>query len=110
MLNWNLKSITPYQFVHFYLSKGCAFSSDFSAIRIIDSKLLRYLRKYSEFFLDLSLEHYDLNLYKSHIVACAAIAGARKAVGLYPIWNNELEELSGVDWKAIESSFVFLYE
>jgi hypothetical protein len=109
LLDWNLKSITPYQFSQFYLSNGCTFSSDKSLIRDIDAKLLRYLRKYAEFFVDLSLQDYEFIKYNSHIVACASIAGARKATGLVPIWNDELIELTHTTWEEIESCFKSLY-
>lgn len=109
MLNWNLNTITPFQFAQFYLSKGCAFSTDRTLIRNIDSKLLRYLRKYAEFFTDLTLQDYEFSAYPSHIVACAAIAAARKAVGLAPIWNAELQELTEATWEQIEPCFSKLY-
>ena len=109
LLEWNLKTITPYQFTQFFLSKGCAFSSDESVVREIDFKLLKYLRKYAEFFVDLSLQEYEFSEYQSHILGCAAIAGARKAVGLYPLWNEELVELTQTSWDDIEICFKSLY-
>ena len=110
MLDWNLKTITPLQFAHFYLSKGCAFSVDHSVVREIDIKLLRYLRKYTDFFIDLSYHDYKLNTYPAHVVACAAVAGARKAVGLLPVWNTEIEELTETSWFEIEPCFNTLYK
>jgi Cyclin, C-terminal domain len=110
MLEWDLKTITPYQFTQFYLAKGCAFASDNSMIRDIDAKLLRYLRKYAEFFVDLSLQDYEFIKYESHIVACASIAGARKAVGLLPVWNDELTELTETTFDELESCFEELYK
>ena len=109
-LNWQLKTITPYHFVQFYLSKGCAFSTDQTFIRNMDVKLLRYLRKYAEFFIDLSLKDYHFVSYKSSINACAAIAAARKAVGLFPLWTSELEELTEISWREIEACYTVLYK
>lgn len=108
-LDWNIKTVTPFQFIQFYLSKGCVFSTDRSMIRNIDSKLLRYLRKYSEFFNDISLRNYDFNAYNSNLIACSAICGARKAVGLHPIWSPEMQELTDVSWRDIESCYNTLY-
>jgi hypothetical protein len=93
-LDWVLKTITPFQFTQLYLSKGCTFSSDKSIFREIDARLLKYLRKYAEFFVDLSLQDYDFVKYNSHMVACASIAGARRVIGLTPTWTEELEELT----------------
>jgi hypothetical protein len=110
LLEWKLKTITPFQFIHFYLSKGVVYSSDQTLIRGVDAKLLRFLRKYTEFFVDLSLQEYTFNIYSSNILACAAIAGARKAVGLYPFWSVELEDLTGVYWRDISDCFEQLYK
>lgn len=110
LLGWELKTITAIQFVHFYLSKGCTFSTDKCYIREIDAKLLRYLRKYAEFFVDLSLQDYEFVEFNAHIVACASIAGARKAVGLLPLWNEELEELTQTSWDEIDKCFRALYK
>jgi len=110
MLDWNLKTITPLQFAHFYLSKGCAFAVDHSVVREVDIKLLRYLRKYAEFFIDLSYHDYTLNTYPAHVLACAAVAGARKAVGLLPVWNYEMEELTEASWFEVEPCFKVLYK
>jgi hypothetical protein len=109
LLTWQLKTITPFQFVQYYLSKGSTFSSDKCFIRDIDAKLLRYLRKYAEFFVDLSLQDYEFTEFQAHIVACASIAGARKAVGLLPLWNEELEELTQTNWDEIDKCFRNLY-
>lgn len=108
-LEWNLKTVTPFQFVEFYLSKGCAFASDRSVIRNIDLKLLRYLRKYAEFFVDMSVQNYDFNAYQANVIACASICAARKAVGLLPLWTPELEELTEVSWEQIEVCYTLLY-
>ena len=109
LLEWNLKTISPLQFVQFYISKGIIFSTDKSFLRAIDGKLLRFLRKYSEFFLDLALQEYTFNKYSSHILACAAIAGARKAIGVIPIWNEELIEFTQLEFWTIKPCFDQLY-
>ena len=110
LLEWNLKTITPFQFVHFYISKGVVFSTDKSLIRAFDGKLLRFLRKYSEFFVDLSLQEYSFLKNSSHILACAAIACARKAIGISPIWNEELIEFTQTEFSSLKSCFDELYE
>jgi len=108
-LDWNLRVITPYQFVHHYISKGCIFSSDQTAFPNVDADILRYLRRYAECFVNLSLDNYELNQYTSHIVACAAIASTRKLLGISPFWNAELQELTGTNWETIEPCFNDLY-
>ena len=71
---------------------------------------MRYLRKYAEFFVDFVLcKITSSSNYKSHILACAAIAGARKAVGLDPLWPEEMVELAETEWEDIEDCFDSLY-
>lgn len=108
-LNWDLKVVSPYQFIHFFLSKGCVFSTDETIFPEIDEEILAYLKKYSECFVNLSMDNYEFNQFPSHIVACAAIASTRKLVGISPLWNFELEELSGTSWDMIENCFNNLY-
>lgn len=108
-LGWDLRTRTPYEFLHFYLSRGCIFSTDKSLIRKMDYNLLRYLRKFSEFILDMSVVDYEFNKYKAHIVAAATIACARKALGIVPHWNRELEELTQTNWMNISECYDDLY-
>jgi hypothetical protein len=108
-LEWNLRVITPYQFVHHFISKGCIFSSDQTAFPNVDADILRYLRRYAECFVNLSLDNYEFNQFSAHIVACAAIASTRKLLGISPFWNAELEELTGTSWDIIEPCFTELY-
>ena len=108
-LGWDLRSRTPYEFLHFYLSRGCVFSTDKTLVRKMDHNLLRYLRKFSEFILDMSLNDYEFNKYQSHVVAASAIACARKALGIIPHWNRELEELTQTNWMNISECYEDLY-
>ncbi len=108
-LDWNLRVISPHQFIHHFLSKGCIFSSDETVFSNVTPDILRYLRRYSECFANLSMDNYDFNQYLSHVVACASIASARKLIGITPVWNSELEELTGTNWAVIEECFNKLY-
>mgnify|MGYP003879797029 FL=1 len=105
VLDWKLRSVTPPQFLELFLAKGVVFSTDSSLIRAIDGKLLRYIRKYAEFFADLALQEYSFNRFDSHTVACACIAASRKFVGLRPSWNDQLTELTTATWEQISTCF-----
>lgn len=104
-LEWKIRTITPLQFIEFFLVRGVIFSSDSSSTRAIDKKALRSVRKYAEFFADLALQDYSFNRFDSHTVACACIAAARRSLGIQSYWNNQLTELTTSTWEKITSCF-----
>lgn len=105
LLEWNIRTVTPVQFLEFFLVRGVVFGTDNSSLRAIDERLLRYVRKYATFFTDLVLQEYSFNRFDSLIVACAAIAAARKIVGLSAPWNEELTELTTVTWEQLSECY-----
>ena len=109
ILGWKTRTVTPPQFIEAFLMRGVVFSSDTSADKSADVKVVRQVRKYSEFFADLALQDLSFNRFSSHIVACACLAGARKIVGLVSFWNDELTELTGAAWEEVSVCFEELY-
>ena len=60
------------------MSQGIVFSNDsHKNAKTIDSKVARYVRKYSEFFADLTLQSYEFRKYPVVILSCSCIAAAR---------------------------------
>jgi hypothetical protein len=60
-LEWNIKTVTPFEFIQFFLSQGIIFNSDAlpvksGELRAPNEKVACYIRKYSEFFADLCLQ------------------------------------------------------
>lgn len=109
ILEWKACAITPPQFIEAFLTRGVVFSNDVSTKSPIDTKLLRSIRKYSEFFADLALQEYIFNSFSPHVISCACIASARKSVGLQDLWNKELTLLTRADWEQIFSCVDQLY-
>lgn len=71
-------------FVGLLCQSGIACTSDFED-KLDDGEMLKKaieLEELAEFFVDLSLKSYDFYRYTSLMVACSAIACARKALGL----------------------------
>ena len=93
MLDWKLRTRTPYEFLHFFLSRGCIFSSDKGTYKKISSDFNMHLRRFCEFVLELTLTDYDFVKFPAHVIAAAVIACSRRAIGITPRWNEELEEL-----------------
>ena len=87
--------MTPMHFIDFFVAQGIVFSGDkHKNQQTMNTRIARYIRKYSEFFADLSLQNYEFNNYDSVTLACACIAAARKTVGIDPMWREELTQLS----------------
>ncbi len=111
-IGWELLLATPIDFVKVYLSLGCVFSNDkvpsteyHQKTTSPTSKTLEYIQKYSDFFVDLCLQEYDFQKYSSHEMAVAIILCARKCVRMSPVWNPELETLTGMPYSKVELIF-----
>jgi hypothetical protein len=56
----------------------------------IHMQVLRFLRKYTDFFSDLCLQGYDFQQYAPTRLAAAIVVAARRCLILRPEWNPEL--------------------
>mmetsp|Transcript_31129 Transcript_31129/g.54123 ORF Transcript_31129/g.54123 Transcript_31129/m.54123 type:complete len:152 (+) Transcript_31129:453-908(+) len=86
--------VTPMHFIEHFLSLGVVYASDTVEGKPVTERVTRYVRKYADFFADLVLQEYGFLRFDSLALARACIACARKAVKIFPIWNEELTELS----------------
>jgi len=108
-IDWNLLLATPIDFVKVFLSLGVVFSTDrvpsqeYSGRSVSPSaKTLEYIQKYCEFFVDLCLQEYEFQKFKSVNMAVAIILCARRGVKITPIWNPEFERMTGKSFKEVE--------
>lgn len=81
-LKWELAVVTPYHYTQFYIAHGIVYTGDLIKGKKINEKTARYIRKYTEFFVELCLQEYELYQFTPESLACACLAGARKAVGV----------------------------
>lgn len=95
-LNWELKSCTPMHFILHFLAQGILFPSDTIDSRPVTESVVRYVRKYAEFFADLCLQEYEFQKYSAGLLACACIAAARTVLKVEPAWSAELEEMTEI--------------
>ena len=73
------------------------------------SKTADYARKYTEFFADLALQEYEFQKYNPHEIAVGIIVCARKCAKITPVWNAELEKLTGFTYPTIDPLFKKIY-
>ena len=95
-LHWQLSSFTPLHFLGYYRGKGVLYQQDTMSGKPLVEKLPRYVRKYSAFFADLSLQEYGFQRYRPSLLAAAIVAASRKALHVAPLWRPELSALTGV--------------
>ena len=96
-LGWRLRAIPPLHAVGYFLSKGATFQDDSWQGRALIEKIPRYVKKYAEFFCNLTLQEYSFQQYLPTHLAAAIILASRVALQLEPRWRPELARLTGYD-------------
>lgn len=101
ILDYQLNLKTPFSFASFFLSRGVLLSSEIPPegdpvffVAQLETAVVELLRK--------SLQSYEFYQFTSIAVAAAAIALARKTMGVPEIWPEFLENLTLLRWSAIE--------
>ena len=94
-LHWTLRAICPLHIIGYYLSKGVTFEADRWQNRALIEKIPRYVKKYAEFFCNLTLQDYRFQQYTPSHLAAAITMASRVALQLEPKWRPELTELTG---------------
>lgn len=110
-LGWKLRAIPALHVVGYFLSKGACFVDDVWQGRSLIPKIPKYVRKYSEFFCNLTLQDYAFQQYLPSKLAAAAILAARVALQIEPRWRPELIRTTGYQEAEISDIFhhVWIY-
>jgi hypothetical protein len=96
-LEWRLRAVPPIHVVGYFLSKGVTFVDDTYQGRQIIEKIPRYVKKYAEFFCNMTLQDYSFQQYLPTHLAAAIIMASRVVLQVKPSWRPELVRLSGLD-------------
>ncbi|GAB9464871.1 hypothetical protein Gpo141_00002294 [Globisporangium polare] len=108
-LQWSLTALTPIHFTRYYLSQSVLFCDDEIQGTDMVEEALEYYHKYNEFFVDLCLQEYQFQAYRPSLVAAAILAASRKALGMSPLWREELTVLTGYGEEQVEPCFCALW-
>ena len=73
-------------------------------------KIVQYVRKYAEFFVDLWLQEYEFQRYDSHTMAWAIVLASRRAVHFRKVWNEEFEFLLNWNLQDVEECYREIYK
>lgn len=97
-------------FLQTFLAQTVLFSDDeiLGGVDLVD-EAHAYYGKYADFFADLALQEYAFQAFRPSVVAAATLAAARKALGVAPLWREELSVLSGYSAEQVEPCFTALW-
>lgn len=104
-LGWQLRAIPPIHVVGYFLAKGCTFVNDSWQGRDLIDKIPKYVKKYAEFFCNLTLQEYAFQRYPPSHLAAAIILASRVALQLEPRWRPELSRLTGFEERELTDTF-----
>lgn len=94
-LGWRLRAVPPIHFIGYFLSKGAIFQDDTWQDRALIEKIPKYVKKYADFFCNLTLQEYAFQQYKPSELSAAILLASRVALQLQPRWRPELAKLTG---------------
>lgn len=115
-LGWRLRAFPAMHIVNYFLAKGAIFKDDLWQGRPLIEKIPKYMKKYSEFFCNLTLQEYSFQQYLPSLLAAAILMASRVCINVHPKWRDELTLLTGYDesqilhvfdhvWKYFEEQF-----
>lgn len=94
-LGWRMRAFPPIHFIGYYLSKGAIFQNDTWQDRALIEKIPKYVKKYADFFCNLTLQEYAFQQYLPSELSAAILLASRVALQLQPRWRPELTKLTG---------------
>lgn len=101
-LNWDLRCVTPIEFVDLFKSQGVFFCSDNISSLIAAEPLSERLDNILEYVSSSCLKTYELMKTDPLVLAAGMLAVARKLLGLRNMWNEPLELLTSVEKRQAE--------
>jgi len=104
-LGWRLRAIPPLHIIGYFLAKGATFQNDSWQDRALIEKIPKYVKKYAEFFCNLTLQEYAFQQYLPSQLAAAILLASRVALQLQPRWRPELTRLTGYEESEIKVVF-----
>mmetsp|Transcript_33229 Transcript_33229/g.78492 ORF Transcript_33229/g.78492 Transcript_33229/m.78492 type:complete len:326 (+) Transcript_33229:74-1051(+) len=104
-LKWQLRAIPPIHIVGYFLAKGAIFNDDLWQGRALIEKIPKYVKKYAEFFCNLTLQEYSFQQYLPSLLGAAIIYASRVALNIEPRWKTELTTLTGYNEVDITDTF-----
>lgn len=104
-LGWKLRAVPPLHVIGYFLAKGAVFNDDTWQGRALIDKIPKYIKKYADFFCNLTLQEYTFQQYLPTHLAAAILLASRVALQITPQWRPELTLLTGYEESEIKTVF-----
>lgn len=104
-LGWRLRAFPPLHVAGYFLSKGVCFEDDTWQGRSLIERIPKYIKKYVEFFCNLTLQDYSFQQYLPTQLAAAILFASRVALQIEPRWRPELARLTGYEERDVVGPF-----
>jgi len=104
-LGWRLRAFPPLHGIGYFLAKGVTFEDDSWQGRTLIEKIPKYVKKYAEFFCNLTLQEYSFQQYLPMQLAAGIVLASRVALQLQPRWRPELARLTGYEEAEVHDIF-----
>jgi hypothetical protein len=104
-LGWRMRAFPPIHFIGYFLAKGAMFQDDTWQDRALIEKIPKYIKKYSDFFCNPTLQEYAFQQYLPSELAAAILLASRVALQLQPRWRPELTRLTSYEEADIVDCF-----
>ncbi|XP_070539818.1 cyclin-J-like isoform X1 [Ptychodera flava] len=100
--SWNVCIPTSAHFLEYYIQESIG-ENDLHAGRKLENpwKAKLYMEKYSNYFLDISLQDHVFVFFNPSLVAASCIASARICLQLSPTWTKTLTKFTKYTWNHI---------
>lgn len=79
-------------------------------LTVQSGSMITTIRRYSSFFMDLAVLHYDCYKYEHEVLAMACIQCARKVKSIKPVWQKPLGALTGINEEDVADCFSWLWQ
>lgn len=109
-LGWQLRAVPPLHVIGYFLSRGTTFVDDRWQGKELIEKIPKYIKKYAEFFCNLTLQEYSFQQYLPTQLAAAILYASRVSLQITPRWRPELQLLTGCEEKEIVPLFNHVWE
>ncbi|XP_072046631.1 cyclin-J-like [Amphiura filiformis] len=102
--SWKISVPTAAYFMDFYLTEAISCNDQYAGRPLSTEYAINartYLRKYANYFLDVSLQDHVFSSCKPSLVGAVCIASARVCLQLTPTWTSHLNKLTKYSWEQL---------
>lgn len=104
-LRWKLRAVPAIHFVEYFLSRGVIFEADTWQGCELTEEILEYVKKYAEYFCNLTIRKYTFQQYRPSHLAATIILASRIALQIEPTWCQELVRLTYLEQNDISETY-----